>query len=209
MAEGGYGVVPGGDELLGDVAFVAGFDDLAEDGGVVDFLGVIEFGAAGVAGGVVVADELVVLADAADDVAVHDGDVVDVEEEFEVGRADAADEVEAEVGVVAEVAGMAFHRVGVVAGVEVLTATSSSGAPVSPFFFLVNPLTSKLIPVIACWIVAFPSESTLLTFQVILISVLLLTLVSRESTVVSDFEFWLNSIMNRSFVFSFQQISLD
>ena len=67
-------------------------------------------------------DVVAVLADAADDVAVHDLDVVDVEEQLQVGRADPLDDVDAVVGVVALVAGMPLHRVRADAGVEHLEA---------------------------------------------------------------------------------------
>ena len=54
---------------------------------------------------------VLVLADAADDVAVHDLDVVDVEQQLQVRRADPLDDVDAIVGVVSLVAGMPLHRV--------------------------------------------------------------------------------------------------
>ncbi|MFM1944474.1 MAG: hypothetical protein RI897_3456 [Verrucomicrobiota bacterium] len=111
MAEGEDGVGPGGDEFLGDVAGVAGIEKGLEDTGVVDFLGVIEFGAAGVAGSMHVSDDIVILADSADHITVHDLDVVDVEEEFHVRRIDFTDEVDTEVDIIAEVAGVAFHGV--------------------------------------------------------------------------------------------------
>jgi hypothetical protein len=66
-------------------------------------------------GGVDVADGVFVEAQAADDVAVHNADVVDVEKELEVRATDLLDEIDAEVHVVTEVAGVAFHRVGAVA----------------------------------------------------------------------------------------------
>ena len=49
---------------------------------------------------------LLVLADAADDVAVHDLHVVDVEEQLHVRRADTFDQIDAEIHVVTEVTGM-------------------------------------------------------------------------------------------------------
>ena len=67
-------------------------------------------------------DIVAVLADPADDVAVHDLDVVDVEEQLQAGRADPLDDVDAVVGVVALVAGMPLHRVRVHPRVEHLQA---------------------------------------------------------------------------------------
>ncbi len=118
MAQGEDGVIPGGDELLGDVAFVTGFEDLTHDGWVVDFLSVVDFCPARISCGVVMRYVLVIVADAPDDVAVHDRDVVDIEEQFEVFRAHAFDEVYAEVDVIAEVARMPHHWLGAVAGVK-------------------------------------------------------------------------------------------
>ena len=85
LPEGLEGVFGGGDEFVGEEVGEFLFFDFSENGGVVDLLGVVEFATAGVAGGVEVADEVFVLAEAADEVAVHDGDVVEIEEEFDVG----------------------------------------------------------------------------------------------------------------------------
>src|SRR5207245_5735742 len=80
--------VAGGDELLPDVALVTNLQERLHDRLVADLLLVVELAATGVAGRVDVADIVPVLADAADDVAVHGLDVVDVEEELEIRRAD-------------------------------------------------------------------------------------------------------------------------
>ena len=74
-----------------------------------------------------VADRVGVLPEPADDVAVHDRDVVDVEEELQVGGADLVDEIDAEVDVVAEVAGMPLHRMGRITGIEMLQAERDAG----------------------------------------------------------------------------------
>lgn len=99
---------------------VADLQQRLHDGGVVDLLVLVELAAAGISSSVNVADVVLVETQTANDVAVHDADVVDVEEQFEVGAADVFDEIDAEVHVIAEVAGVAFHRVGAVAGVQVL-----------------------------------------------------------------------------------------
>lgn len=79
------GVGGGGDVFLADESIEACVGDGFGDGGVVELLGGIEFISAGDACGVVVADVLMVLADGADDVSLHDLHVVDVVEELEVG----------------------------------------------------------------------------------------------------------------------------
>ena len=91
-------------------------------GGIVDLLLVVEFAPAGVSGGVDVADVVVMLADPADDVAVHDLHVIDVEQQFQAGRADALDDVDAIVGVVSLVAGVPLHGVRADPGIEHLEA---------------------------------------------------------------------------------------
>lgn len=127
VAEGEGAIGPGGNEFLGDVAGVAEIEEGAEDGGVVDLLGGVEFGAAGDAGGVDMADEVPKLAHPADDIAVHDLDVVDVEEEFHPGRIDAADEIGATIDIVPEVSRVSFHGVGIVAAVEMFEAEIDAG----------------------------------------------------------------------------------
>ena len=82
---------------------------------IIDFLGVVEFRPARVARRVVVADDFLVLPDAAYDVPVHDLHVIDVEEQLEAGRSDFIDHPDAMVDVVAEVSGMPLHGMGVVA----------------------------------------------------------------------------------------------
>ena len=90
----------------------------SDDGGVIEFLGMVDFVAAGVAAGVVVAEVLVKIADGADDVAFHDLHVVDVVEEFEVGVGESFAERGAPCGVIALVVGMIdfgieeFHQEG-------------------------------------------------------------------------------------------------
>ena len=70
------------DEFLADVARVPRLQDRPHDRRVVDLLLVVQFVAAGDAGGVVVGDVVLVLLDAGDHVPLHDLDVVDVEEQL-------------------------------------------------------------------------------------------------------------------------------
>ena len=120
MAEGRFLVFPGGDEFLSDEPLVASLDYGAHNSGVVDLLRVVQLGSTGIAGRMVVTDEILILSYASNDVAVHDLHMVYVEEKFHMWRADAADEIRALIDVITEIAGMALHRVRVVAGVEVL-----------------------------------------------------------------------------------------
>ena len=53
---------------------------------------------------------LVVLPDPPDDVAVHDLHVINVEQQLHPRRVHAADQVDAQIDIVAEVAWVAFHR---------------------------------------------------------------------------------------------------
>ena len=68
------------------------------------------------------AEEVFVLVEAADDVAVHHLHVVDIEQDFDVRGADAANDVGDVIEVIALITGMALHGVRAIAGVEVLDA---------------------------------------------------------------------------------------
>ena len=70
---------------MSDEACIPGLQNFFHDRWVIDLLGVVEFSAARVARCVIVPDILFVLPNASNDIAVHDLDVVDVEEEFHVG----------------------------------------------------------------------------------------------------------------------------
>src|SRR4051794_8697891 len=67
------------DELLPDKPAVAELHQRLHQRTIVDLLGVIDFTAAGDAGGVHVRDIWEVLPQARDDIAVHDLDVIDIE----------------------------------------------------------------------------------------------------------------------------------
>ena len=88
---------------------------------------------------------IAVLADAGDHVAVHDLNVIEIEEEPKIGRADPVDDPIAIVGVVALEAGMALH------GMRV-TRELSISTPGVIFFFsawptiCLNPSTQLLTP---------------------------------------------------------------
>src|SRR5450631_4509881 len=75
-----------GDEFVGNVAFVSGAYDAAHDAIPLDFLSVVEFVPAGNSAGVVVAEPLAVLLNGTDEIAFHYLHVVDVIEQFHVGR---------------------------------------------------------------------------------------------------------------------------
>ena len=91
------------DKLLADEAFVAGPDDSLHDGRVIQLLRFVDFGATGTAASVDVREVFVVLLDVLDDVALHDLHVVDVVEQAEIGRAEAAAKLYAPDSMVAEV----------------------------------------------------------------------------------------------------------
>src|SRR5674476_895721 len=71
LLQGRHGVLER-DKLVGEIAFEFQVGDGLRDGAPVEFLGFVEFVAAGDAAGVEVADVLDVVADGADDVAFHD-----------------------------------------------------------------------------------------------------------------------------------------
>jgi len=102
LAEGSEGVA-GGDEFVGDVAAEVGGGDAAHDAVPLDFLGSVEFVAAGNAAGVEVSDPVDVFLDGADEVAFHDLHVVDVEEELDARGVDGLDDLDAPGSVVAHV----------------------------------------------------------------------------------------------------------
>ena len=102
MAEGGKGVA-GGDELVGDVAAEVGGGDAAHYAVPLDFLGGVEFVAAGDAAGVEVGDPIDIFLDGADQVTFHDLHVIDVEEELDARRVDGLDDLHTPGGVVAHV----------------------------------------------------------------------------------------------------------
>ena len=78
--------VAGGDEFLADVPLIADFEQRLHDWRIVDFLLLIELTAARVAGCVHMRDVVTVLAKARNDIAVHDLNVIDVEEQLQIGE---------------------------------------------------------------------------------------------------------------------------
>ena len=122
VPEGSHLVVPVGNELLRNEAIKAGGENGAHHGRVVDLLRVVEFASAGVTGGMVVTDVFLVFADVADDVAVHDLHMINVEQQLEVRRADLLDGLDAKTEIVALIAGVALHRMAAVHRVEQLEA---------------------------------------------------------------------------------------
>src|SRR5712691_389288 len=102
LPERGEGIARG-HELVGDVAGEAGVGDGRADRPPLQLLRLVELVAPGHAAGVVVADELVVrlrgrprvATDGADDVALHDLHVIDVEQHLHLRRADRLHDLEA------------------------------------------------------------------------------------------------------------------
>src|SRR5690606_14625132 len=90
-----------GDELVRDEAREAEVRDGGGDRAVVQLLRAVQLVAAGHAGGVEMRDVLAVVADGADDVALHDLHVVDVVEQLHAWRRDGLDHTHAERGRVA------------------------------------------------------------------------------------------------------------
>ena len=132
-------VFPGGNEFLRHIALESCFQDHLHDMRILNLLSVIQFRSARTTGCVIVSDELLVLANSADDVAVHDLHVVDIEEQFQVWRANLPDDRNALVDVVAEVSRMSLHGMGVVAGIQVLEDERDSS-----IFGIANDLLKSL-----------------------------------------------------------------
>ena len=85
------------------------------------------------------ADVFPEVADVADEVAVHDLHVINVEQQLEARRADLFDGLDAKVEIVALITGVALHRVTVVHRVEVLEADRDA-----VFFSVSNDLFPRL-----------------------------------------------------------------
>lgn len=75
--------VAGGDPFVSDVAVVVDFKEGFHEAPVIDFLGVANLAPTGVAGDLDMADEFVMLLDPGDEIAVHDLNMVGIEEDLE------------------------------------------------------------------------------------------------------------------------------
>lgn len=113
-------IIPGGDEFMGDKVMIADLLHRFHHRRVVNLLGIIQLTATGIASRMQVADVVSMQSQTTNDVSIHDADVVDVEQQLEVGASDLLDEVHAKVHVIPEVAWMTFHRVTTVSGIQVL-----------------------------------------------------------------------------------------
>src|SRR5467141_1253451 len=102
LAEGGERVAAG-DEFMGDVAAEVRSGDAAHNPVPLDFLGAVEFVAAGNAAGVEVGDPIDIFLDGADQVTFHDLHVIDVVEQLDAGRINGLDDLHSPSGVVAHV----------------------------------------------------------------------------------------------------------
>lgn len=120
MAQGEDGVVPGGDEFMGHKVMVADFLNRTHDRWIVDLLVIIQLATPWIARGVKVSDVVLVQAQAADDVTVHDAHMIDVKEQLEIWAADLLDQIHTEIHIIAEVAGVPFHGVRAVPGIQML-----------------------------------------------------------------------------------------
>ena len=96
---------------MADKACVAHLVQFCANGGVMDFLQVVQLGSAGVACGVDVADNIFTFFEPAQDVTVHDLHMVNIEQQLEAGRIDLSNKACDPVEVVSLVAGVAFHGV--------------------------------------------------------------------------------------------------
>jgi len=92
LAEGSERVA-GGDEFMGDVAAEVRSGDAAHNAVPLDFLGAVEFVAAGHAAGVKVSDPIDIFLDSADQVTFHDLHVIDVVEQLDAGRINGLDDL--------------------------------------------------------------------------------------------------------------------
>src|SRR6202158_5472078 len=102
LAEGGE-LIARGDEFVSDVAAEVCSGDAAHDAVPLNFLGAVEFVAAGNATGVEVGDPIDVFLDGADQVTFHDLHVINVVEQLDAGRINGLDDLHSPSGVVAHV----------------------------------------------------------------------------------------------------------
>lgn len=126
VPQGLYGVLPGGNEFLSHKPRIACIDDRLHDRWIVDLLQVIEFPATGISGCVVVADQVMVLLNAANDITVHDLHMVDVEEQPEVWGVHSADQVKTSFHIISKVSWVSLHGMGIIFRVEVFEAECDS-----------------------------------------------------------------------------------
>jgi len=91
---------------LSDEAFETGLYDRLHDGGVIEFLCLVDLVSSGDTAGVVMGDVGMVIADGADDVALIDLHMIDVVKQFELGGSDAMDEIDPPGGAIALVVSM-------------------------------------------------------------------------------------------------------
>ncbi len=93
MAQGANGVFPVGNEFLGHESLIARGQDLFEDGWIENLLVLVHLATTGVSCRVVVSNPRMVGADAADDIAIHNLNMVDIEQQFEARRVPSASPV--------------------------------------------------------------------------------------------------------------------
>lgn len=91
MFERFHFIFPSRDEFVGDVACIPGLEDCPHDRRIMNFLVLVQLDPPGVAGRMIVGDEVLILPNTANDVPVHNLHVIDVEEQFHAGRVDSFD----------------------------------------------------------------------------------------------------------------------
>src|SRR5580700_12245996 len=109
-------------ELLTYETGVFQFEQLSHDRRIVDLLRIVEFRPARIPGRVNVANDILALFQSPDHVAVHDLNVINVEEQLDSRRADFAQDAREPVKIIALVARMTFHRMRMITRVEMLDA---------------------------------------------------------------------------------------
>lgn len=120
--------VSGRDEFLSDVSLITEFVEFPHDWGEVDFLLVVQFVSARATSDMDMSDDIDMFIESAHDIAVHDLNVVDVEEHFDSFGANIADDLRDKVDVITLVSRVSLHRVGTIAGIEMFEAQSDLGS---------------------------------------------------------------------------------
>lgn len=89
---------------MADITGVADVGDVAGNGGPVNFLGVVEFVATGITGGVDVTEVVFGLVESADEVAFHNLAMIEIEQNTDAGTADSAHDIQGPFETVAAIA---------------------------------------------------------------------------------------------------------
>ncbi len=120
--------VSGRDEFLSDVSLITEFVEFPHDRGEVDFLLIIQFVSTWTASDMDMPDDVDVFIESSHDIAVHDLNVVDVEEHLDPFGANITDDLCDKIDVIALVSRVSLHRVGTITGVEMFEAQCDLGS---------------------------------------------------------------------------------